>query len=167
MKALVDLAKPTSSAKYVQMKTFQNPKEAAGQRQFFYPWPYVEGLTVAEATNELAFMVTGIYGKVLPKQHGAPIRLMLPWKYGFKSLKSIVRVTFTDKRPVGLWEKLQASEYGFWANVHPGVSHPRWSQADEEVLGTGGTRRKTDVFNGYGEYVAALYKGMEDEPLYK
>jgi sulfoxide reductase catalytic subunit YedY len=167
MAKLVEYAKPLSSAKFVRMETFMNPTVAPLQRDFRYPWPYVEGCTIAEATNELAFMVTGIYGKVLPKQHGAPIRLMLPWKYGFKSLKSIVKFTFTDKRPVGYWEKTQAAEYGFWANVHPGVSHPRWSQADEEVLGTGGKRRKTDVFNGYGEYVAALYKGMEDEPLYK
>jgi sulfoxide reductase catalytic subunit YedY len=167
MAKLIEYAKPLSSAKYVRMETFMNPKVAPYQNDFRYPWPYTEGCTIAEATNELAFMVTGIYGKTLPKQHGAPIRLMLPWKYGFKSLKSVVKFTFTDKRPVGLWEKLQSSEYGFWANVHPGVSHPRWSQADEEVLGTGGRRRKTDLFNGYGEYVAALYKGMEDEPLYK
>jgi len=166
MAKLVEFAKPLSSAKYVRMETFLNPKVAPLQRDFRYPWPYVEGCTVAEATNELAFMVTGIYGKVLPKQHGAPIRLMLPWKYGFKSLKSIVRFTFTDQRPVSYWEKAQGTEYGFWANVHPGVSHPRWSQANEEDIGTG-RRKPTLVFNGYGEYVAHLYKGMEDEPLYK
>ena len=166
MAKLVEFAKPLSSAKYVRMETFLNPKVAPLQRDFRYPWPYVEGCTVAEATNELAFMVTGIYGKTLPKQHGAPIRLMLPWKYGFKSLKSIVRFTFTDQRPVSYWEKAQGTEYGFWANVHPGVSHPRWSQANEEDIGTG-RRKPTLVFNGYGDYVAHLYKGMEDEPLYK
>jgi sulfoxide reductase catalytic subunit YedY len=165
MARLVELAKPLSSAKYVRMETFMNPKVAPLQKDFRYPWPYVEGCTIAEATNELAFMVTGIYGKTLPKQHGAPIRMMLPWKYGFKSLKSIVRLTFTDKRPVGYWEKTQGSEYGFWANVNPDVSHPRWSQRTEEDIGTG-RRIETQIFNGYGEYVADLYKGMEKERLF-
>jgi sulfoxide reductase catalytic subunit YedY len=165
MARLVELAKPLSSAKYVRMETFMNPKVAPLQKDFRYPWPYVEGCTIAEATNELAFMVTGIYGKTLPKQHGAPIRMMLPWKYGFKSLKSIVRLTFTDKRPVGYWEKTQGSEYGFWANVNPDVSHPRWSQRTEEDIGTG-RRIETQIFNGYGEYVAGLYKGMEKERLF-
>jgi sulfoxide reductase catalytic subunit YedY len=165
MARLVELAKPLSSAKYIRMETFMNPKVAPLQKDFRYPWPYVEGCTIAEATNELAFMVTGIYGKPLPKQHGAPVRMMLPWKYGFKSLKSIVRFTFTDKRPVGYWEKTQGSEYGFWANVNPEVSHPRWSQATEEVIGSG-KRIPTQIFNGYGEYVADLYKGMEKERLF-
>jgi methionine sulfoxide reductase catalytic subunit len=165
MAKLVELAKPLSSAKYVRMETFLNPSVAPYQKDFRYPWPYVEGCTIAEATNELAFMVTGIYGKPLPKQNGAPIRLMLPWKYGFKSLKSIVRFTFTDQRPVGYWEKSQGSEYGFWANVNPEVSHPRWSQATEEDIGTGG-RRPTVIFNGYGEFVADLYKGLEKENLF-
>lgn len=165
MAKMIEFAKPLSSAKYVRMETFMDPKVAPIQRDFRYPWPYVEGCTVAEATNELAFMVTGIYGKPLPKQHGAPIRLMLPWKYGFKSLKSIVHVTFTDKRPVGYWEDLQGSEYGFWANVNPKVPHPRWSQSDEEDIGTG-RRQPTQIFNGYGEYVAGLYKGLERESLF-
>jgi methionine sulfoxide reductase catalytic subunit len=165
MAKLVEFAKPLSSAKYVRMETFLDAKIAPIQRDFRYPWPYVEGCTIAEATNELAFMVTGIYGKVLPKQHGAPIRLMLPWKYGFKSLKSIVRFSFTDQRPVGYWEKTQGHEYGFWANVNPKVSHPRWSQADEEDISTG-RRKPTVIFNGYGEYVADLYKGMENEKLF-
>jgi sulfoxide reductase catalytic subunit YedY len=165
MARLVELAKPLSSAKYIRMETFMNPTVAPLQKDFRYPWPYVEGCTIAEATNELAFMVTGIYGKPLPKQHGAPVRMMLPWKYGFKSLKSIVRFTFTDKRPVGYWEKTQGSEYGFWANVNPQVSHPRWSQATEEDIGTG-KRIPTQIFNGYGEYVADLYKGMEKERLF-
>ena len=115
--------------------------------------------------NELAFLVTGAYGKPVAKQHGAPIRLAVPWKYGFKSIKSIVRFTFTDKRPKSYWEELQASEYGFWANVNPEVPHPRWSQATEEVIGTG-ERRPTLLFNGYGEYVADLYKGLEKERLW-
>ncbi|HSK30655.1 MAG TPA: protein-methionine-sulfoxide reductase catalytic subunit MsrP [Candidatus Limnocylindria bacterium] len=165
MAKLVELAKPLSSAKFIRMETFLNPSVAPYQKDFRYPWPYTEGCTIAEATNELAFMVTGIYGKALPKQHGAPIRLMLPWKYGFKSLKSIVRFTFTDQRPVGYWEKSQGSEYGFWANVNPKVSHPRWSQATEEDIGTG-RRIPTELFNGYGEFVADLYKGMENEKLF-
>jgi methionine sulfoxide reductase catalytic subunit len=165
MAKLVELAKPLSSAKYIRMETFLNPTVAPIQKDFRYPWPYTEGCTIAEATNELAFMVTGIYGKALPKQHGAPMRMMLPWKYGFKSLKSIVRFTFTDERPVGYWEKTQGSEYGFWANVNPEVSHPRWSQATEEDIGTG-RRIPTVIYNGYGEYVADLYKGMEKESLF-
>jgi len=158
LKALVDYAKPLSSAKYVRMQTFQND-EAPGFSQVFYPWPYVEGLTMAEATNELAFMVTGLYGKPVPRQNGAPLRLVTPWKYGFKSIKSIISIGFTDERPVSFWEQLQSSEYGFWANVNPEVPHPRWSQAMERVLGTG-ERVPTLLYNGYGEYVADLYKGL-------
>ena len=165
MKAMIDFARPLSSAKYVVMQTFMDPKVASGQRQSWYPWPYTDGLTIEEATNELAFMATGIYGKPLPKQNGAPLRFITPWKYGFKQVKSIVRVEFTDKRPVGYWEKLQSSEYGFWANVNPQVSHPRWSQATERVLGSD-ERVPTQLFNGYAEFVADLYKGLEKERLY-
>ena len=165
LKALVERAKPLASAKYLRFETFLDPKMAPGQKQPWYPWPYVEGVTMAEATNELAFLVTGAYGKPLAKQFGAPIRLALPWKYGFKSIKSIARISFTDQRPKGLWEQLQAAEYGFWANVNPEVSHPRWSQATEEVLGTN-TRIPTKLFNGYGDYVADLYKGIEKERLW-
>src|SRR5690606_16425085 len=118
MKAMVELAKPLSSAKYVVMQTFMDPKIAAGQRQRWYPWPYTDSITIAEATNELAFIATGLYGKPLAKQNGAPLRLVTPWKYGFKQVKSIVKVELTDQRPVGYWEKLQSSEYGFWANVN-------------------------------------------------
>jgi sulfoxide reductase catalytic subunit YedY len=163
--SLVKFAKPLSSATYLQMETFMDPSMAPGQRSPIYPWPYVEGLSMAEATNELAFLVIGAYGKPVPKQMGAPLRLAVPWKYGFKSIKSIVRFTFTDKRPKGLWEALQSSEYGFWANVNPQVPHPRWSQASEEVIGTG-ERRPTLLFNGYGEYVADMYKGLERERLW-
>jgi methionine sulfoxide reductase catalytic subunit len=162
---LVELAKPLSSAKYVRTESFLDRKMAPGQRMSWYPWPYVEGVTMAEATNELALLVTGAYGHPLAKQHGAPLRLALPWKYGFKSAKAIVRFSFVDKRPVGMWEELQSSEYGFWANVNPSVTHPRWSQATEEVIGTG-ERRPTLIFNGYGEYVTDLYKGLENEKLY-
>jgi sulfoxide reductase catalytic subunit YedY len=163
--ALVDMAKPSNSAKYLKMVTFMDPKVAPGQNAFFYPWPYTEGLTMAEATNDLAFMVTGMYGKPLPKQDGAPLRLATPWKYGFKSVKSIVHFEFTDKRPMTYWEQLQSSEYGFWANVNPAVPHPRWSQATERVLGTD-QRVPTLIYNGYGEYVASLYDGLKSEKLF-
>ena len=162
---LVNFARPLGSAKYVRMETFMDAKTAPGQRQTWFPWPYIEGLTMAEATNDLAFLATGAYGHPMAKQHGAPLRLAVPWKYGFKSIKSIVRFTFTDQRPKGYWEALQSSEYGFWANVNPAVAHPRWSQASEEVIGTG-ERRPTLLFNGYGDYVADLYKGMDGERLW-
>jgi sulfoxide reductase catalytic subunit YedY len=165
MKALVDLARPLSRARYVAMETFMNPAVAPGQRLDYYPWPYLEGLTMAEATNELAFLVTGVYGKPLPEQNGAPLRLATPWKYGFKSIKSIVRFHFTDERPVSFWQKLAPREYGFWANVNPEVPHPRWSQATEEVIGTD-ERVPTQIYNGYGEFVAQMYQGLESEPLF-
>ena len=166
MKAFVEYAKPLSSAKYVRMETFNNAAWASGQKASWYPWPYVEGLTMAEATNELTLLVTGIYGKPVPKQMGAPLRLIAPWKYGFKAVKSIVRFTFTDQRPKSFWEVVQGSEYGFWANVNPKVPHPRWSQATEEVIGTGGNRVPTQLFNGYGEFVADLYKDLQNERLW-
>lgn len=165
MQKLVELARPLADAKYVQMTTFQNMKVANGQRESWYPWPYVEGLSIAEATNELAFLVTGIYGKPVPKQNGAPLRLAVPWKYGFKSIKGIVAFEFTKVQPTSFWERIQSAEYGFWANVNPEVPHPRWSQASERVLGTG-KRVPTQLFNGYGEYVADLYKDMKGKRLY-
>jgi len=165
MTALMALAKPLSSAKYVRMETFVDADEAPGQKQFWYPWPYIEGMTIAEAGNELAFMVTGMYGKPVPKQDGAPLRLVLPWKYGFKSVKSIVRVSFTDQQPVTFWETVQGDEYGFWANVNPEVPHPRWSQETERVLGTD-QRVPTLKWNGYGEYVAHLYDGLQGQKLF-
>ena len=162
---LVELAKPLASAKYLRMETFLNASVASGQRATWYPWPYIEGLTMAEATNELAFLVTGAYGKPVAKSMGAPIRLHLPWKYGFKSIKSIVKVSFVEERPVSYWEKTQASEYGFWANVNPEVAHPRWSQATERVLGTD-ERVPNQLFNGYGAFVADLYKDLQKERLW-
>ena len=165
MKALVDFARPLSGAKYVRMETFFDKDVAPGQKQRWYPWPYIEGLTMAEATNEMAFMVTGIYGKPVPPQNGAPLRLAVPWKYGFKSIKSLVRFTFTDKRPVNFWQEIQASEYGFWANVNPEVDHPRWSQATERPLGSD-ERVPTLLYNGYEEFVASLYKDMKGEKLF-
>ncbi|MDF2233046.1 protein-methionine-sulfoxide reductase catalytic subunit MsrP [Albimonas sp. CAU 1670] len=157
---LVKWAEPTSDAKYVRFETLVDKDTMPGIRQSWYPWPYVEGVTIEEALNPLPFMVTGAYGKVLPKQFGAPIRLHLPWKYGFKSAKSIARISFTDEKPMGFWQELQGSEYGFWANVNPEFSHPRWSQAQERVLGTG-DEAPTVIYNGYGEEVAGLYKDMD------
>ena len=163
--SLVEFAKPLGSARYLRMETFMNPDMASGQKQFWYPWPYVEGLTMAEATNELAFVVTGAYGKPVAKSMGAPIRLHLPWKYGFKSIKSIVKFTFTDERPLNFWQAIGPDEYGFWANVNPDVPHPRWSQAMERDLASGESI-PTRLFNGYGDYVAGLYAGMENQALY-
>jgi sulfoxide reductase catalytic subunit YedY len=165
MRKLVDLAEPLAGAKFVRFETFHNPEIASGQRQFWYPWPYVEGITLAEAQNDLTFLVTGAYGKPLAKQFGAPLRLALPWKYGFKSIKSIVRISFTDERPVSFWEQTNNREYGFWANVNPNVPHPRWSQAVEEPLGSR-DRVPTLLFNGYEEQVAELYKGMSGRSLF-
>ncbi|HMN73852.1 MAG TPA: protein-methionine-sulfoxide reductase catalytic subunit MsrP [Rhodoblastus sp.] len=166
MSKIVALADPKPEAKYLRFETFKDPKVAPGQRQVWYPWPYVEGVTVEEAKNDLAFMVTGAYGKPLLNQFGAPLRLALPWKYGFKSIKSIVRISFVAEKPVSYWEKLQSSEYGFWANVNPQVPHPRWSQATEEVIGTG-DRVPTQLYNGYAEQVAGLYKNLpQDRALF-
>jgi sulfoxide reductase catalytic subunit YedY len=165
---LVEIAKPTANAKYVRFETFNRPDIAPGQQPGLfsaYPWPYVEGLTMAEALNDLSFLVTGAYGKPVAKSMGAPIRLHLPWKYGFKSIKAIVRVSFVAERPVGLWEQISPNEYGFWANVNPAVPHPRWSQAMEQVLGTG-EMVETRLYNGYGEFVASLYAGLDGEKLY-
>ncbi len=167
MKALLDLARPLGSAKYVRLQTFLDPKMAPEQKNaFYYPWPYTEGLTMAEAANDLAFLVTGVYGKPLKNQFGAPLRLAVPWKYGFKSVKSIVRFEFTEKRPKTFWEETGPSEYGFWANVNPEVPHPRWSQATEEIIGTGGERVPTQLFNGYAEQVASLYPDLTDRALF-
>ena len=165
LKALLAMVGPQAGARYVKMTTFQDPDMAFGQKQFWYPWPYIEGLTMAEAANDLTFISTGLYGKPMPKQNGAPLRLTVPWKYGFKSVKSIVHFELVAERPVGFWEALQSSEYGFWANVNPAVPHPRWSQAHERVLGTN-EEVPTQLFNGYGEQVAELYSGLEKEPLY-
>ncbi len=168
LKDLIGMAKPKAEAKYVRFETFNDPKMAPGQEPGLFssfPWPYVEGLTVAEAMNDLSFIATGAYGKDLPKSMGAPLRLHTPWKYGFKSIKSIVKISFVAEQPMNFWQAIQSSEYGFWANVNPEVSHPRWSQATEEVLGTG-ERVPSVIYNGYGEFVADLYKGMEEEKIF-
>jgi sulfoxide reductase catalytic subunit YedY len=156
---LVALARPTSGAKYIRMETFYDPSVAPGQKQSWYPWPYVEGITIEEGMNELALLGTGMYGKGLEKQNGAPLRCVLPWKYGFKGIKSIVKFTFTDQQPVSFWEQLAKNEYGFWANVNPEVAHPRWSQATERML-VSDDRVPTLLYNGYEEQVAGLYAGM-------
>jgi sulfoxide reductase catalytic subunit YedY len=165
MRSLVEICKPTGGAKYVAMKTLSRPSVMHEERDLAYPWPYTEGLAIDEATNELAFIATGLYGKPMPKPNGAPIRLVTPWKYGFKSIKSVVSLDFTDKRPVSFWEALQSSEYGFWANVNPQVPHPRWSQATEKPLGSD-ERIPTQLYNGYGEFVASLYADRKAEKLF-
>ena len=153
---LLKTVEPLPAAKYVEFKTFNRPEQASQMVDGTYPWPYSEGLTIDEAMNELAFVATGIYGEPLPKQHGAPIRLVVPWKYGFKGIKSIVRITLTDKQPSTFWNTLIPHEYAFEANVEPDVPHPRWSQATEWMLGSR-DRYDTMKYNGYGDYVAKLY----------
>ena len=157
---ILSLVEPKTDAKFVKFETFFNPDIAPGQKQKWYPWPYQEGITVEEAKNDLSFIATGIYGKKLPNQNGAPLRLILPWKYGFKSIKSIVKISFVNKRPIGLWEKLSPKEYGFWANVNPNIPHPRWSQRSEQQLGVDG-RIPTVIYNGYGDHVASMYNKLE------
>ena len=164
--ALIDRARPLGSAKYIQFETFNDKSMASGQNAFWYPWPYTEALTMAEAGNQLAFMVTGAYGKPLPKQNGSPLRLALPWKYGFKSAKSIQRISFVEERPKTFWEEVAGDEYGFWANVNPDVPHPRWSQKTERLLGTK-EEIPTRLFNGYADMVADLYPDRSDETLFR
>jgi sulfoxide reductase catalytic subunit YedY len=158
--ALLGEVEPLSSAKYVRFETLVDPLQMPGQRDKMYPWPYVEGLRLDEAMNDLTILSTGLYGKSLLPQNGAPLRLVVPWKYGFKSIKSIVKIDLVDKEPKSLWMKLSPDEYGFYANVNPEVSHPRWSQASERRIGEAG-RRRTLPFNGYAEQVAQLYTGMD------
>ena len=163
---LADLLKrfePTSQAKYVQFFTLNDRTQMPGVRYAVLDWPYREGLTIAEAMHPLAFAVVGLYGKVLPNQNGAPLRTVLPWKYGFKSCKSIVRIHFTDRQPETSWNMAAPQEYGFYSNVNPQVDHPRWSQATERRLGGGlfSPRIPTQMFNGYGDQVAGLYSGLD------
>ena len=162
---LADLVKrfePNSNAKFVRFKTLYDPKQMPGQRRGVLDWPYVEGLTIAEAMNPLTLMVVGIYGKTLPNQNGAPLRLVVPWKYGFKGIKSIVEIEFTESQPKTSWELSAPDEYGFYANVNPQVDHPRWSQAKERRIGGGlfAEKQATLMFNGYGDEVASLYTGL-------
>ena len=162
---LLKVAEPLGSAKYIVFTTAEDKKAMPGLRASWYPWPYVEGITIEEAANDLAFLSTGLFGKSLPPQNGAPLRLTLPWKYGFKSVKAIVSIEFTDKRPKTFWEDIQPSEYGFWANINPAVAHPRWSQAEETLLGSGKTV-PTQIYNGYGPFVAGLYDPLKNEKLF-
>jgi len=157
---LLKEVEPTSNAKYVRFETIYDPDQLPGQQSAWYNWPYVEGLRLDEAMNELAILSTGLYGKELVPQNGAPVRLVVPWKYGFKSIKSIVKIDLVEEMPVSLWMAAAPNEYGFFANVNPEVSHPRWSQSTERRIGELG-RRKTLPFNGYAEQVADLYRGMD------
>jgi sulfoxide reductase catalytic subunit YedY len=154
---------PGSGARYVQFFTLNDPKQMPGVRSRVLDWPYREGLTMEEAMHPLTLLTVGVYGKVLPNQNGAPLRLIVPWKYGYKSIKSIVRIRFTSRQPQTSWNMAAANEYGFYSNVNPEVDHPRWSQAVETRLGTGlfATRSPTLMFNGYADEVASLYQGMD------
>ena len=151
------------SAKFVEFETLVRPEEMIGQQRAILDWPYREGLRLDEAMHPLTILATGLYDQPMPNQNGAPIRLVVPWKYGFKSIKSIVRINLLEQEPVNTWKQLQASEYGFYANVNPQVDHPRWSQATHRVIGAGlfGGREETQMFNGYGDQVASLYAGMD------
>ncbi len=167
LSALLDKVEPQGSAKYVAFETVVRPAEMPGQSGLLQSldWPYVEGLRLDEARNPLTLLAVGLYGETLPNQNGAPIRLVVPWKYGFKGIKSIVRITLTDKQPLNTWQVTNSQEYGFYANVNPAVDHPRWSQATERRIGEGGffssNRHPTLPFNGYADQVASLYSGMD------
>jgi methionine sulfoxide reductase catalytic subunit len=169
LSALIKLAEPTNNAKYIQFLTLHDPKRMPGQQSSIFgspiDWPYVEGLRMDEALHPLTILSVGLYGETLPAQNGAPMRLVVPWKYGFKSIKSIVAVRFVEQQPPTSWNKMQPQEYGFYSNVNPEVDHPRWSQATERRIGEF-LRRKTLMFNGYGEQVAHLYKGMDLRKYY-
>ena len=158
--SLLKAIEPTSAAKYVRFETLLDKEQMQGEGDPLYPWPYQEGLRLDEAMNDLTILATGLYGEPLPPQDGAPIRLVAPWKYGFKSIKAIVKIELTDKKPETLWSTIAPNEYGFYANVNPNVDHPRWSQASERRIGEF-SRRETLRFNGYEEQVAYLYKGMD------
>jgi sulfoxide reductase catalytic subunit YedY len=165
LNSLIKLAEPTGNAKYIQFVTLQDPKRMPGQRLPVMQWPYVEGLRMDEAMHPLTILSVGLYGEILPAQNGAPIRLVVPWKYGFKSIKSIVKIRFVEKQPPASWNLMQPQEYGFYSNVNPEVDHPRWSQATERRIGEF-FRRKTLMFNGYGDQVADLYRGLDLKKYY-
>jgi sulfoxide reductase catalytic subunit YedY len=165
LSALLAAVEPQAGAKYVRFETLSAPKFMPGLQEPWYPWPYIEALTLDEAGNELTFLATGLYGKPMPPQNGGPIRLVVPWKYGFKSAKALVRISLVDKRPATFWQTIQPREYGFWANVNPNVAHPRWSQASERLIGTN-ERVPTQIYNGYGAFVASLYAERMKEPLF-
>ncbi len=160
LKRLLDEVEPTMNARYVRFETLYDPVQLPGQNDGWYSWPYVEGLRLDEASHDLTILATGIYGRTLLPQNGAPVRLVVPWKYGFKSIKSIVRIDLVDQQPVSLWMRAAPNEYGFYANVNPNVHHPRWSQDTERRIGEMG-RRDTLLFNGYAEQVDSLYSNMD------
>tara|TARA_B100000809_G_C15093382_1_gene514065 strand:- start:296 stop:1255 length:960 start_codon:yes stop_codon:yes gene_type:complete len=160
LSTLINRFEPTSNAKFIELTTVYRPEEMPGQRRAILSWPYIEGLRMDEAMHPLTILVVGLYGKTLLNQNGAPLRLMVPWKYGFKSVKSIVRMRFTNEQPRTAWNVAAPSEYGFYANVNPTVDHPRWSQARERRIGKF-FRQATEMFNGYGDEVASLYSGMD------
>ncbi len=168
LSSLLKRFKPTSKAKYVAFETLVDKERMPGQRRAVLDWPYREGLRMDEAMNPLAIFATGLYGELLPNQNGAPLRLVVPWKYGFKSIKSIVRISFTQTIPETTWWKLAPHEYGFYANVNPEVDHPRWSQASHRIIGAGlfSSKQPTLMFNGYAEQVADLYRGMDLAKFY-
>ena len=158
MNKLIERCKPLSSATHVRFVSLSRPKEMPGiENGPWYPWPYFEGLRMDEAMNDLAFMATGMYGEPLPKQNGSPIRMVIPWKYGYKGAKAIVEIEFTDKQPPTFWNELQPSEYSFLSNVNPNVPHPRWSQASERLIGQNDRKVPTQLFNGYAEWVGDMY----------
>ena len=159
--SLIKAADPKSTAKFVRFETVNRPDQMPGMREAPYPYPYFEGLRMDEAMHPLTMVVTGLYGKKLPKQNGAPIRIIVPWKYGYKSIKSIVKIDFVAKQPGTFWNKINSSEYGFYSNINPKKPHPRWSQAIEQVI-PNMDRRPTLIYNGYGDWVAGLYNGKED-----
>ena len=166
---LIKRAEPTSRAKYVEFVTLADPKQMPGVRSGVLDWPYVEGLRIDEAMHPLTLLAFGLYGEVLPNQNGAPLRLVVPWKYGFKSAKSIVKIRLVEKEPVSSWTKANRGEYGFYSNVNPKVDHPRWSQASERRIGEGGLfspRKATLMFNGYEAQVGQLYAGMDLKKFY-
>ncbi len=165
LNALIRRVEPTGNAKYVEFVTLHDPAQMPGQRSRVLDWPYVEGLRMDEAMHPLTLLAVGLYGEVLPNQNGAPIRLVVPWKYGFKSAKSIVKIRFVEKQPVSSWMAAAPREYGFYSNVNPNVDHPRWSQARERRIGEF-RKRDTLMFNGYGEQVASLYRGMDLKKFY-
>ncbi len=160
LRRLVERVQPTSAAKYIEFITLHDPEQMPGQRRPIIPWPYNEGLRLDEAMNSLSLLATGLYGQDLPNQNGAPLRLVVPWKYGFKSIKSIVKIRFVERQPATTWMKSAPHEYGFYANVNPEVDHPRWTQKNERRIGEL-RRRDTLMFNGYAEQVASLYAGMD------
>lgn len=167
--SLLQRFKPTSKAKYVEFTTLHDPRRMPGQKYASLQWPYVEGLRMDEAMHPLTFIAVGLYGKVIPNQNGAPLRLVVPWKYGFKNIKAIVRIRFTETQPKNSWQVAIPDEYGFFANVNPAVDHPRWSQATERLVGGNSLvarRRQTQPFNGYAAQVASLYAGMDPRKLY-